>query len=435
MFAPFLCLVVSAAPVSLPFARYTLPNGLTVILHEDHSQPRVVVDVDYDVGSANERVGRTGLAHLFEHLMFMGTLAVPNGSFDTLMEQVGGNNNAWTSVNSTNYYEMGPSNLLETFLFLEGDRLAHLPEAMTRAKVDLQRDVVKNERRQSYENRPYGMSEALVSDKLFPPGHPYHHTVIGSHADLTAASVDDVKAFFAKHYVPANAALVIAGDFDPVEAKRLVEKYLAPLPRVEPQLPPVISMVELPKNVRIVHPEAVQHDRVEMHWLAPPDNRRGSAECEVLANLLGGGKSSRLVKSIVIDQRLAEDVDVSFDGRHGQSVFTIGATTQAGHSAAEVEKAIEAELSKLLTSPPTADEVERARARLETRRLTGLEDLSNRAYFLGASELEFGDPGAIARSLLANLDAVTPTGTLEIIRRVLMKPRVTITFVANGKKS
>ncbi len=435
MLFQLLSLLVSTSPISLPFERYTLPNGLTVILHEDHAHPRVVIDVVYDVGSANERVGRTGLAHLFEHLMFMGTVAVPNSAFDTLMEQVGGNNNAWTTWNHTNYYEMGPSNLLETFLFLEGDRLAHLNDAMTRAKVDLQRDVVKNERRQSYEMRPYGMSEEILSGKLFPPGHPYHHTVIGSHADLTAASVDDVKGFFAKHYVTTNASLVLAGDFDPAEAKRLVEKYLGPVPRVEAQLGPAIAPVELAKSVRVTQPDAVQHERVELHWLAPADNRRGSPECELLANLLGGGKSSRLVKSIVIDQQLAEDVEVSFDGRRGQSVFTVAATAQTGHSAAEVEKALEAELAKLLTSPPTTDEVDRARARLETRRLSGLEDLANRAWLLNSSELEFGDPGEIARSLLASLDAVTPSGTLEIIKRVLMKPRLTGTFVPNGKKS
>jgi predicted Zn-dependent peptidase len=319
MLAPLLLVLVSASPVTLPFERYTLPNGLTVILHEDHSQPRVVVNVAYNVGSADEKPGRTGFAHLFEHLMFMGTPAVPNSSFDTLMEQVGGYNNAWTSWNTTDYFEAGPSNLLETFLFLEGDRLVHLPEAMTKAKVDLQRDVVKNERRQSYENRPYGMSEEIMVTNTYPVGHPYHHTVIGSHADLTAASVDDVKAFFRKYYVPANASLTIAGDFDPAEAKKFVETFLGGVPRVEAPLPPVLPVAEMAKSVRVTQPDSVQHERVEMIWLAPAGFTRGAAECELLAGVLADGKSSRLIQSVVTEQGLAEDVDASFDERQGQA--------------------------------------------------------------------------------------------------------------------
>src|SRR5581483_8796333 len=207
------------------FERYKLPNGLTVILHEDHRLPQVVVDVLFRVGSKDERAHRTGFAHLFEHLMFMGTKNVPNGRFDQLMEAWGGQNNAATSEDRTNYFEMGPSHLLETFLWLEADRLATLPDDMTKDKVDLQRDVVKNERRQTYENRPYGRVELALPEHLYPDGHPYHHPVIGSHADLTAASVDDVKAFFRGYYVPSNAQLVVAGDFRPDEARRLIERW------------------------------------------------------------------------------------------------------------------------------------------------------------------------------------------------------------------
>ncbi len=428
MFALVTSLVVSASPLSMPYERYTLPNGLTVILHEDHALPTVVVNVWFNVGSANERVGRTGFAHLFEHLMFMGTRDVPNGQFDAIMEQVGGVNNASTSEDRTNYFETGPSNLLETFLWLEGDRLAHLPDDMTRAKVDLQRDVVKNERRQSFENQPYGMSTVIGLEQLFPPTHPYHHSVIGSHADLTAASVDDVKAFFRTHYVASNASLTIAGDFDSAEAKRLVEKYLGGLPRVEAPLAPVLPVVELQKPIRVVQPDAVQQERVELWWLAPAAHARGAAECQVLAAVLGGSKSSRLTKSIVVEQQLSENVEVSCEGMRGQGIFEIAATAQPGHTAAEVESAIDAELKKLLSSPPNAAEVGRAQATLMTHLLSALEAPAARADALNEAELTFGDPSEATRGI-ARLEAVNPSGVMEAVRRVLGRPRLTLTFV------
>src|SRR4051812_5200400 len=275
--------LLMSTTLSLPLERYTLPNGLVVVLHEDHRLPNVVVDLTFRVGSKDEKPGRTGFAHLFEHLMFMGTKNVPNGTFDSILEGAGGYDNASTNEDYTNYFDSGPSNLLETFLWLEADRLMSLPDDMTKAKVDLQRDVVKNERRQSYENRPYGRAELEMPDKLFPSTHPYHHPVIGSHADLDAASVADVKAFFRQFYVPSNASLVISGDFSSADAKKLVEKYFAWMPRrpVPPHATPAPASLAEPARVRLT--DAVQLPRVILAWHSPGGFLDGDAECDLLA--------------------------------------------------------------------------------------------------------------------------------------------------------
>lgn len=423
-------LALTASPsLSLPLERYTLPNGLTVILHEDHARPQVVVNVYFAVGSADEKKGRTGFAHLFEHLMFMGTRNVPNGGFDSLMEQLGGSNNAFTNYDQTDYFESGPSNLLETFLWLEADRLAHLPDDMTKAKVDLQRDVVKNERRQSYENRPYGKAELIIDEKLFPAGHPYAHTVIGSHADLTAASVEDVKAFFRANYVPTNASLVVAGDFKAAEAKALIEKTLGALPRVE--APPRVDhpLVELKKPVRVDLKDDVQEARVIYAWVAPPSHTPGTAELDVLSTVLAFGKSSRLVKHLVTEQRVAEDVDVSFEERLGQGIFRVTITGQGGRSAAELEKAVDAELAQVFTAPITAAEVERAKAQTQTQLLQRLEDLNSRAVQLNLAQMQRGDPGSVARDSLARYEDVDATGVMEAARRMFHAPKLTVTVV------
>ena len=424
-----LVLLTASPQVSVPFERYVLPNGLTVILHSDRRLPMVTVNIWFRVGSADEVKGRSGFAHLFEHLMFMGTNDVPNGEFDRVMEQAGGTNNASTSEDRTNYYEVGPSNLLETFLWLEADRMAHLADGMTKSKVDLQRDVVKNERRQSYENRPYGMTELLILEQIYPKGHPYQHPVIGSHADLTAASVEDVKSFFRLHYVPANASLVIAGDFAPEDAKALVTKYFAALPRVEAPLRVVPPMVELKKSVRITKKDKVKAERVVMAWLAPAEWTKGDAELKLLAQVLGQGKSSRLVKSLVLDQQLASDVDVDVQSLRGPGLFMISATAQQGHTAQEVEKALEAELTRLLANPPSVEEVTRARSLLEVQNLSELEQVFERAELLNEMEIALGDPSLVPWAVTGRYDVLGPTDLAEVARRVITRPKVTVTFL------
>ncbi len=241
LLALFLCAAVATAAdtrISVPYQRFTLSNGLTVILHEDHSTPIVSVNVYYHVGSGREKPGRTGFAHLFEHLMFEGSAHVPEGKFDQWLEQVGGDNNGSTNSDRTNYWENVPSNALELPLFLDSDRMGYLVQAMSPSKVDGQRDVVKNERRQSYENRPYGMAELTLGENLYPPDHPYHWPTIGSMEDLSAASYEDVVDFFKKYYGPNNASLCIGGDIDPVKTRALVEKWFGEIPSGPPVAAP-----------------------------------------------------------------------------------------------------------------------------------------------------------------------------------------------------
>src|SRR6187399_1401848 len=255
--------------ITVPYQTFTLPNGLNVILHEDHSVPVVSVNVWYYAGSANEKPGRTGFAHLFEHLMFEGSGHVKEGQFDNLLEAAGGDNNASTENDKTNYWINVPSNALDLALFLESDRMGYLLETMTPKTVDLQRDVVKNERRQSYENQPYGLAQPTLGEMLYPEGHPYHWPVIGYMEDLTAASHEDVVDFFKKYYAPSNASLVVAGDIDFDNARALVEKYfgeVAVRPIVEPVAPPAAVLTDVKRKTIT---DRVTLQRVYLSWLTP----------------------------------------------------------------------------------------------------------------------------------------------------------------------
>jgi predicted Zn-dependent peptidase len=269
---------------SVAHEKYTLANGLTVILHEDRSLPQACVNLWYRVGSKDERTGRSGFAHLFEHLMFMGTERVPEGRFDQIMETAGGWNNASTSQDRTNYYDSGPSEILPTLLWLEADRLEALGENITQAKLDTQRDVVRNERRQTSENRPYGKSELKLSELLYPVQHPYQHSVIGSHEDLEAATVKDVREFFATYYVPSNGSLVVAGDFDSEQIRPLIAELFGSLPRgndVEHARPEEGRGLEVAVSGVHTMTDRVQFARSTLAWHSPPVFEPGDAELEL----------------------------------------------------------------------------------------------------------------------------------------------------------
>src|SRR3954468_9099495 len=308
-------LVAAAAPAQTPpaspapgtlqvaYTQFTLPNGLHVILHEDHSVPVVSVNVWYHVGSARERTGRTGFAHLFEHLMFMGSGHVKPGDFDSWLEMAGGTNNGSTENDRTNYWINVPSNALELALFLESDRMGYLLDSMTPQTVDAQRDVVKNERRQSYENRPYGMAELTLGEMLYPEGHPYHWPVIGYMPDLTAASYDDVVEFFKKYYAPANASLVVAGDIDPAATRKLVEKWFGDVKPGAPPAPPSIPGVMLTSVQKKTLTDRVQLRLLCLAWLTPRHLAPGDAALDVGSDVLAGGKNSRLYKRLVYDMQ------------------------------------------------------------------------------------------------------------------------------------
>jgi len=357
-----------AAPrtIQVPYSEFTLPNGLRVILHEDHSVPMVTVNMWYHVGSAREKEKRTGFAHLFEHLMFMGSGHVKPGEFDEWLEAAGGDNNGSTETDRTNYWINVPSNSLELALFLESDRMGYLLDSMTPKTVDAQRDVVKNERRQSVENRPYGIAQVVLGEMLYPPGHPYHWPVIGYMEDLTAASYDDVVAFFKKFYAPSNASLVVGGDLQPAEARRLVEKWFGDVKPAAPPEPMTIPGAMLAGVQKKTITDRVPLPRLYLAWVTPRHFEPGDAALDVVADVLAGGKNSRLYKRLVYDMQIAQDVNAFQASAQLSSSFQIVATPRPGHTVAELQKVIDEEIQKLQREPPSAHELERALNQIES---------------------------------------------------------------------
>ena len=407
-----------AAPLQLPYTQFTLPNGLHVILHEDHSTPIVTVNVWYHVGSAREKPGRTGFAHLFEHLMFMGSRNAPYPAFDAIMESWGGHNNGTTSNDRTNYYEIGPRNLLETFLWLEADRLATLSDVITDEELERQRKVVQNERRQSYENRPYGRAELVVPEAMYLPNHPYHWPTIGSHADLEAATVTDVRAFFESFYRPSNASLVIAGDFDPAAARALVEKYFGWQPkRPRPTRAPQPATPVLERDVEIALTDRVQLPRLRLTWHSPALFAPGDADLDMAAHVLGGGKSSRLYKALVFDQRIAQDAFAYQSSQILGSLFQVGATAKPGHNLDEITAAVTAEIDRLASDGPTEAELARARNTHLADFYKSLEHLQTRADLLNHYQHVLGDPDGVARDV-ARYERTTAESVREAFARV-----------------
>jgi zinc protease len=356
----------SSAPIQLSYSQFTLPNGLHVILHEDHSVPVVTVNVWYHVGSARERPGRTGFAHLFEHLMFMGSGHVKPGEFDSWLEAAGGTNNGSTENDRTNYFINVPSNALELALFLESDRMGYLLDAMTPQTVDAQRDVVKNERRQSYENRPYGMAELALGEMLYPEGHPYHWPVIGYMPDLTAASYEDVVEFFKKFYAPANASLVVAGDINPASTRTMIEKWFSDVRPGESVEPITIPGVKLSGVQKKTMTDRVQLPRLYLAWLTPRHYEPGDAAMDVVADVLAGGKNSRLYKRLVYDMQIAQSVSAFQSSQALSSYFLIEATPQPGHTVEELQKVIDEEIATLQRDTPSEREVQRALNQIES---------------------------------------------------------------------
>ncbi len=289
-------------PPSIPYEKYRLDNGLEVILSQDRSLPLVAVDIWYHVGAANEEPGRTGFAHLFEHMMFTGSKHIPRGAADKLLEGAGGtDSNASTSFDRTNYYDTVPANQLELALWTHADRMGYLLDSLDQTALSNQQDVVRNERRQSYENRPYGIADEALIHALFPPGHPYRAAIIGSHLDIQAASLADVRDFFKRYYRPNNATLTLVGDFDTASAKRLVQKYFGSFKR-GPDVPaPSVVTPALTAEKRITVTDRIELERLDLAWLTPPRFKPGDAELAIAGYILAGGKSSRLYKKLVYD--------------------------------------------------------------------------------------------------------------------------------------
>ncbi|HEU4412336.1 MAG TPA: pitrilysin family protein [Polyangiaceae bacterium] len=423
----------ASAPLGPAFHKSKLPNGLTVIVHEDHTLPEVAVNLLYRVGSRDEAPGRTGFAHLFEHLMFMGTRRVPTKMFDAWMESAGGSNNAWTSQDYTDYHETSPPGALPLLLWLEADRLETLGREVDKPKLDLQRDVVRNERRQMVENTPYGKVELRLPELLYPKGHPYHHPVIGSHEDLEAASVEDVRAFFSTYYAPANASLVVAGDVRTGDVEALAAKYfghLAPgraAERAKAGPPPRPGRL-----VRETVEDRVELTKIVMAFASPAVFEPGDAELDLLAGVLAHGKASRLYKALVYDRELAQSVHVSQDSQDLSSSFGVEILVRPGVSADEVERAADRVLDEATRVPPTAAELRRAKNGHEFRFLQGLQSLAQRATLLNQYEAKRGDPGYFERDLARYREA-TPDALLTWAKATLtLNDRIVLRVVPAG---
>ena len=437
LFLLTLPLAAQSPPLQVAYRQFRLANGLTVILHQDRSIPVVAVNVWYHVGSANERPGRTGFAHLFEHLMFEGSKNVKEGEFDNLLEGAGGNNNGSTTNDRTNYVIDVPSNALELALFLESDRMAYLLDTMSPARVNGQRDVVKNERRQSYENVPYGMASIEIDRMLCPANHPYNWPVIGEMADLTAASYEDVVQFFKKYYAPNNASLVVAGDIDFDKTRALVEKYFGEVKTgalVEPVAPPAAILTAVKKKTLT---DRVTLPRVYLAWLTPRLFAPGDATLDIASGVLAGGKNSRLYKRLVYDMQIAQDVSAYQASAALGSSFQIVATARSGKAIADIQRVIDEELDKLRTEPPTAREVQRAINQAQAsfyRRMERVGGFEGKANQLNAYYVESGDPDYFAEDL-ARYTPLSPSDVQAAIVNWLPKDRrVELIVLPEAKK-
>ena len=392
----------SQAVPAIPFQQFTLPNGLQVILSEDHTAPLVGVEMLYDVGSKDEKPGRTGFAHLFEHLMFQGTVNLPKGESDRLIEAAGGSSNGSTSADRTQYWEQVPSNALEQMLFIQAQRMGALLPTLDQAKLDNQREVVRNERRESYEMKPYGMAWKVLLENLWNPEFPYHWQTIGSHEDLQAASLDDVREFFQRWYGPGNASLAIVGDIDPVKTRALVEKHFGGIPRADPPKRATSLPVPLAKEKQVTVPDEVQLPRLYLAWQTPKEHADGEAALEVLGDVLATGKSSRLTRRLVMEERIAQNVMAGQQSQALAGMFMVVATPKPGVKPEQIQKVVEEEIARIARDGPTPEELQRAKNRIESQVIFALEPVGGfggRASHLNSYYWETGDPGHLAKDL------------------------------------
>ena len=410
---------------NLQFERYRLDNGLEVILHRDTRLPLVAVNVWYHVGAINERPGRSGFAHLFEHMMFQASPHVGEDQHFKILQQVGATGtNGTTSFDRTNYYETVPSNALETALWLESDRMGFLLSSLTEESLKNQIDVVKNERRQSTENRAYGLFQEKITQTLYPAPHPYFGNVIGSMTDIGAATVADVQDFFRTYYTPANATLTLAGDIEIAEARSLVGKYFGSLKGRETPQRPAIPAPTLTKPVRIDFPEPVgKLEKLVMVWIGPSAYEADTAALDVLSFVISGIRSSRLDRKVSFEDRIAQSVTAYFYDTASGGQFTIDVTVAPGRTAKEAEAAINEVIAGLRTSPPTEIEVQRAINYIETSTFQRLEGVAARADQLQRYNHYLGDPGKLGWDV-ERYRAVTPARVTEVLNRYIGEARL-----------
>jgi zinc protease len=423
----------AAQQVSIPHTTFTLPNGLRVIVAEDHSAPLAAVNVWYHVGSGYERPGRTGFAHLFEHIMFEGSKNVPEGDFDNWLEAAGARNNGSTNTDRTNYYEVMPSNAVELALWLEADRMGGLLDAMSPSKLEGQRGVVKNERRQSYENQPYGLLWETAYALLYPQGHPYSWTTIGSMADLDAAQLEDVNQFFRTYYAPNNASIAIVGDVDPAQVRQWVERYFSWIPRNTEVQRPTVAMPQLAATTYTVREDRVTLPELTMIWRTDKRFSEDEAALNVLADILTGGKSSRLYKRLVYDEQVAALTNAWNDAALISGDFWLRIRSKPDVDLDRIQAAVDEEIARLAAAPPSQEELDRAIngrvtgfvGRLET--VEGKADqLNDYLYFTGNPDFSEQD--------LARYRAVTPADIQRVARQYIAgRNHAIISIVPTGK--
>jgi zinc protease len=418
----------------IDFVSDTLPNGLTYILHQDHSTPIIAVNIWYKVGSGDEEPGRTGLAHLFEHITFMGSENVPGGEYDRLLEAAGADNNATTSRDRTNYYVRMPSNALPLTLWLEADRMGFLLPTLDQTKLDVQRDVVKNERREIVDNVPYGRSGEVMLSALFPANHPYAWPIIGSMDDLAAATLGDVHAFFRRFYAPNNASLVIAGDFHADSARAVIHRYFADIPRG----PAVtrresIPAVTLQRDTFLVLEDRVQLPRVYFLWHTVPAFHADDAALDMLADVLSAGNNSRLFNRLVYELQSAQVVSASQSSGRIDGWFTVMLHARPDNSPADLARIANEELERVAREGITQRELERARNRLRSSFLNGLASVLGKADQLNFYNYFTGTPDYVQQDA-ARYERVTREDVQRAAARYLGGPRVVLTVVPEGQR-
>ncbi|MCX6546041.1 MAG: pitrilysin family protein [Acidobacteria bacterium] len=419
--------------IDVPFSKHILGNQLQVIIHEDHACPLAAVNLWYHVGSKNEAAGRTGLAHLFEHLMFEPSKHFGKTYFE-LLQRAGGQINGSTNTDRTNYWELVPSNALELALWMESDRMMNMLPSLTSTAFETQRDVVLNERRQNYENRPYGLAMVALAAALFPPDHPYHWITIGAPADLRNATLGDVQAFFRQFYHPANASLAIAGDVDPSAVLDLVNDYFGTCSAGE--APPAIALAPVgAATSRLVLEDRVELPRLYQAWLTPAHFADGDADLDLAADILAGGKPSRLYRRLVYADRIATDVSASQSSRDLGSFFAVAVTAVPGVSLDVIEEAVAGELAAFAREGPARDELARAQALTETAfvsRLQHVGGFGGRSDQLNSYNVSLGEPGFFTRDLNRYRDATTESVRAAAARHLLPGHQVTLSVVPAG---
>jgi len=423
----------TSTSIKIPYESYKLPNGLNVILSVDKTTPTVAVDVWYHVGSKNEMPGRTGFAHLFEHVMFTGSGHVPYGLHDKLTEGVGGNNNGSTTNDRTNYYENIPSNYLESALWMEADRMGFLLDTLDLAKLNAQRDVVKNERRQGVDNQPYGRVNEIFAAAMYPKGHPYSWPVIGSMTDLSAASEEDVKAFFRLYYAPNNATIAIVGDFDPAQARVWITKYFSDLPQGKPVERPNVALGKLDAGKRLVYEDRVQVPRLYIQWPSVGSKHDDDTPLSVMGSILSGSRTARLTKALVYDSQIASQIISFQNGNEDVGQFQVIVIPRPDHTLTEIEDAVDQVIRKFINEGPTAEELQRAKAGLELGFLRGLESNLGKANQLLDGAVFHGDPGYFSTDYQKTL-AITPADVKRVAGQYLGSNRIVLSVVPKGKK-